>query len=409
MNPQNPTPDQPHDQTLPPTGPASPPPYGVPPGYPPPMPAGYGAYAPPPYGYAPPPPPPPPPPPAAVATAGRGAAPQVVQIVSKSSGFTRAILFMLALFMFGGVFAFGLFFGFFSGFSASAASGMSRLVDQPYRAGSGGKIAIIPVVGVIDGPQAEFVRGAVDKVLDDRSVKAVVLRVNSPGGGVTASDQIWYQVRRLKNSGLPVVASYGGMATSGGYYVSCHADEIVAEETCTTGSIGVIAQILTMEGLLDKVGIEAVTLVASGSPQKDVANDMMRAWNDQDRDRVVTMLDAAYSTFLQRVQDGRGAVVDSTERIRELADGSVYTAQAALENGLIDQVGYLDDAIGAAERLASLPLGRSNVVILRDPPSFFGSPWLLEGPAKTPATLDAETIRSFVSDLSAPRMMYLAN
>jgi protease-4 len=358
--------------------------------------------------HQPPPPPGQPPAPPRAAPPQRVAppGPQVVQIVAKPSGFTRSLTFVIGLMVFAGVFLLGLGIGIATMLAGSAAE--RPLLLQDYRGGGSGTIAILPVSGVIDGGQAGFVRAAVDRILDESSIKGVVLRVDSPGGGVTASDQIWYQLNRLKDEKLPIVASYGSVAASGGYYISCHADHIIAEETCTTGSIGVIAQILTMEGLMDKVGIEPVTLVAPGSPEKDVANDVFRTWNERDREKITVMLDAAYETFLDRVAKGRAGAVVDPETIPALANGSIYTARQAQANGLIDGIGYLDDAIAKAESLAGLRTGRSKVVVVLEPPSLFGDNLLMQARDRSwPGDWDADRLRTFVTELGSPRVMYL--
>ncbi|MEO0587048.1 MAG: S49 family peptidase, partial [Planctomycetota bacterium] len=122
---------------------------------------------------------------------------------------------------------------------------------------SQGRVVILPVEGVIDATMADYVRDAVDSLLADPP-KAVILRVESGGGGVTASDQIWHELARLETEAdtpIPVVASFGGIAASGGYYIAADADHIMLERTGITGSIGVIAQVPTVAGLLDKVGV----------------------------------------------------------------------------------------------------------------------------------------------------------
>ena len=388
----------------PPPGPYGAPPTGPPPGPPPPPPAGG-------YGATPPPPPPPPPPGYGFAYGAapppRPLPPQVVHVTAKPGGFGRALMFVIGMFVFAAVFFFGIGLGVLTMLATSSSE--TVVLEQRYRSGGRDKIAVIPVIGVIDARAAERVRAAVNRAIQDRWVRAVVLRVDSPGGGVTAADQIWYQVNRLKKANIPVVASYGGVAASGGYYVSCHADEIIAEETCVTGSIGVIARVMTLQGLMEKVGIEPVTLVATDSPRKSVANDTFRTWDEQDRAKVITMLDSAYATFLQRVQEGRGATIGDPSRVRALADGSIYTSQEALEIGLIDGVGYLDDAITAAERQAGVRIGRSRVVVLREPPSLFGGggPWMQLMSADKAGRLDADAIRALVNDLGSPRLMYM--
>jgi protease-4 len=330
--------------------------------------------------------------------------PQVVHVVARPGGFWRAVTFIIGLMMFGIVLTIGIFLGM--SIMIAGAEREDMVIHQTYRDGDGNTIAIVPVIGGIDERQAEFVRMAVKSVLEDSSVRAVVLRVDSPGGGVTASDQIWYEVQRMKDAGLPVIASYGSVAASGGYYVSCGADHIMAEETCITGSIGVIAQILTLEGLMDKVGVKPVTLVAHGSPQKNVANDMFRTWTEEDRAKIITMLDSAYVTFNKRVADGRAKVITDKSKLDALANGSIYTAKQALDGGLIDGIGYLDDAIAHAEKAGGIPTDSATVIMLRKAPTLFGDGLLAQsrGPGNS---LNAEAVRTWVNELSAPRMMYL--
>lgn len=356
-----------------------------------------------------PPSPPPPPPPLPPGAAPRGSGPPVVQVVERRRGFGRGVgVLITALTALLAVFASGAIVATIVLIVVSLSMVDTRIQAQTYRDGGSRMVYVIPVMGVIDSNQAWFVRRCVDRVLRDGSTVAVVLRVDSPGGGVTPSDQIWYEVGRLQKAGLPVVASYGGVSASGGYYASCSSDFIMAEDTTITGSIGVIAQIMTLEGLMDKVGIEPVTLVASGSPAKSTANDMFRAWTDEDRAHVLRMLDAAYETFNKRVQDGRSKTITDPARLAAIADGSTYTAKQALSNGLIDGIGYLDDAVTEAEKQATLGAGSATVHLLTRPPTLLGG----GGPfarARTPRPdiLDAERVRSFVNDLAGVRLMYL--
>jgi protease-4 len=328
--------------------------------------------------------------------------------------FSRLLLaIMVGLGILGVVFALGAGSAFVAlGLAAVAIGGAdleAPILRHTDRAGGRAAVAIVPVDGVIDGGLASFIRSCADEVLADDSIKAVVLRVDSPGGGVTASDQIWYEVERLKKSGRPVIASYGSVAASGGYYVSCGCDFVMAEETCMTGSIGVIAQVMTFEGLLDKVGIEPVTLVASRSPDKSVANDTFRTWNDEDRAEVLGLLDAAYTTFNSRVHAGRGHVIQAPERIDELADGSVYTAAEALQHGLIDAIGYLDDAVKQAEQAAGLTIDGATIEVLSPRPTLFGLPFVSARAPRSADAFDADRVRSLVNDLSTVRLMYLTH
>ncbi len=325
-----------------------------------------------------------------------------------AGGLARAIGFAAGMLVLAIVFAIGLGIGAASMFAGSLVE--SPVIGELYRDGNNDTIVVIPVEGVIDSYQAGRVRMFVDEVLVDDSVKAVVLRVDSPGGGIAASDRIWYEVRRMRNSGLPVVSSYGGVAASGGYYISCATDHILAEPTCITGSIGVIAQSFIFKDLLDKVGVEPVTLISTASPSKDMGNPF-RAWTEEDRAQYVDMLDAAYDIFNQRVKDGRGHAISDPARIDELADGSIYTAAEAQDSGLIDGIGYLDDAITQAETFAGLTPGLATVLVLREVTSIFDN--LVVGRSarlRTGLGLglgDAESIRSLVNELAAPRLMYL--
>jgi protease-4 len=333
--------------------------------------------------------------------------PHVVHVVARPGGFGRIVGMVFGLFAFGAVLFFGVALGMGIASLGSALEGY--LLEHQYRSSGSKTVAIIPVEGMINEEQAEFVRAAVDQVLSDHRVVAVVLRVDSGGGGVSASDQIWSEVQRLKKYNLPVVASFGGLAASGGYYIACGADAIVAEETCITGSIGVIAQVLTFEGMLEKIGVEPVTLVAENSPEKDIANNIFRAWGEPDREKVRVILDAAYDVFRSRVAMGRAKTLSSAAALDAAANGSIFTASKALEAGLIDSIGYLDDAIADAERLAAIPVDSSNVIEIRRPMPILGS--LLMGHHQTNASvadwLDADRVRALASELAMPRPMYL--
>ncbi len=351
-----------------------------------------------------PPPSPGPPPPATPSLnppVGSPGAPPAARLGSGVAGFARAIGFVAGLMILGIVFATGLAIGAVTVLAGSM--GESPIVTELYRDGDRNTVVVIPVEGIIDPFQASKVRLLADEAMSDSSVRAVVLRVDSPGGGIAPSDQIWYQVRRLHDKGLPIVSSYGGLAASGGYYISCATDHIVAEPTCITGSIGVIAQTFIFKSLLDKVGIEPVTLLATDSPEKDVGNPF-REWTDKDRQQYRDMLDAAYDIFNQRVQDGRGHAIPDPALVDALADGSIYTAQEALDAGLVDSIGYLDDAVAEAERLAGLVPGRATVVILHERVSLLDS---LLGVSASPQLRGSEDLRTLVNDLGSPRVMYL--
>jgi protease-4 len=209
----------------------------------------------------------------------------------------------------------------------------------------GDAVAVVDVVGEI-----YYDRGKVEEInsyRDDSSVKAVVVYINSPGGGVAASQAIYHALERLRLE-KPVVASMASVAASGGYYVACGADSIVAQEGTLTGSIGVIASFLRTEELYRKVGLD-VTVIKSGR-WKDVGSPY-REMTPEEREYMSRILDSAYEQFLHAVSDGRGIALD---RVRTLADGRLYTGEQALAAGLVDRLGSHQDAIDMAAHMAGI-------------------------------------------------------
>ncbi len=188
-----------------------------------------------------------------------------------------------------------------------------------------------------------------DKILRNDKVKAVVLRVNSPGGDAFASDVIWHKIEELKANDIPVIASYGDYAASGGYYISCNANKILAQSNTITGSIGVFSMIPDMTEMLEeKIGIHFDSVktanYATGiTPFFDLTSG--------DRSVMEESTDAIYEKFLTRVADGRGK---SKEEIHAIAQGRVWTGAQALENGLVDEIGDLERAIAVAAESAEL-------------------------------------------------------
>ena len=270
--------------------------------------------------------------------------------------------------------------------------------------GTSSTIAILEVSGVIDGSNTAYAKEAVKKILNNKNIRAVVLRVDSPGGGVTASDEIWHHLQKIKETKIPIVASYGSLAASGGYYISCNADYIIAQETTITGSIGVIANIMTFQDLLEKIGVNPVTLIAKDSPEKSVANDVYRNWTVKDKQKVRGILNAMYAVFYSRVKEGRGHVITDSKTLENVANGSAYTAQQALKNGLIDGIGYLDDAIIIAQERAGLTNEEPTVIHLTRKTALFGG--LFGARSKG---ISAGDFQSMIQEFSMPKLMYLYN
>lgn len=212
-------------------------------------------------------------------------------------------------------------------------------------------------------PQVSLVariREELKKAADDPRVKAVVVKINSPGGTVTASDIIYREIDSFKaETKVPVVAVMLDVAASGGYYTALAADTIVAHPTTVTGSIGVIMLTVNAEGLLQKIGV-AASAIKSG-PRKDMGSPF-RAITPDEQVIFQSVIDDLYGQFVAKVVERRGLPPAAA---RELADGRVYTAAQALSHKLIDRVGYMPDAIDAAKRAAGLAEAR--VVVYHRP------------------------------------------
>lgn len=183
---------------------------------------------------------------------------------------------------------------------------------------------------------------------EDDDVKAVVIRVNSPGGSAFASEQIWREVCLLKEK-KPVVVSMGGMAASGGYYISCAANRIFAEPTTLTGSIGIFGMIPDMSELMTgKIGLKFD--VVKTNEMSDIGT-MARPFNEAESAQMQKMINRGYDLFTKRVADGRGMAQDS---VKLIAEGRVWTGEQGLNIGLVDELGNLDDAVAHAAELAKV-------------------------------------------------------
>ncbi len=218
------------------------------------------------------------------------------------------------------------------------------------------KVAVLFAEGVIEyqteGPgnisEVDYHK-AFNEIADKDDIKAVVLRVNSPGGNAFSSEQIWHRVERIKAAGIPVVASYGNYAASGGYYISCGADTIVSQPNTITGSIGVFGMFPDASQLLnEKLGIYFDTVKTS--PYAVAASPFYKL-EQNEKDVVQSSVERMYDLFLTRVSDGRGMPKDA---VHEVAQGRVWSGLDALDNGLVDVIGDLDDAIAIAAEMADI-------------------------------------------------------
>jgi protease-4 len=262
-----------------------------------------------------------------------------------------------------------------------------------------GVLAEEPIITLESRPQVPLlarVREELEKAEADDQVRAVVLRINSPGGTVTASDVLFHEITRFKERRkVPVVASILDVGASGGYYVALAADRIFAHPTTVTGSIGVLMLTVNASGLLEKIGVSA-SYVTSGA-FKDMGSPF-RALRPEERALFQDLIDGFYGRFVGLVAQSRK--IDEA-RVRAFADGRIYTAGEALSLGLIDQVGYLEDAIAAARRAAGLTEAR--VVIYHRPRQYRATIY---------SSTDAPPVSAGLPDLarmvvSGPRFLYL--
>ena len=218
---------------------------------------------------------------------------------------------------------------------------------------TGDAVAVIYADGVIasgtegsaritTGITPSSIKADLQRAENNPSVKAVVLRINSPGGSVVASNEIY---KLLKDFQKPIVVSMGETAASGGYYISCAAKWIVANPDTLTGSIGVISELTNVDELIKKVGVQIV--VIKTGPNKDIGSPF-RPMTDDEKKIWQTVIDQAFDGFVQVIVQGRGLPED---KVRQIGDGRVYNGRQAKELGLVDQLGYLDDAVSKAGEL----------------------------------------------------------
>jgi protease-4 len=218
------------------------------------------------------------------------------------------------------------------------------------------KVGVITLEGIIMSGSSGLLSAAgtgdilskLHDAAEDPEISALVIRINSPGGTVAASQELYEEALRVKESGKKLVVSMGDVAASGGYMVSCAADKIVANPGTTTGSIGVIMEFQNVEGLYDKLGLKEN--VVKSAPHKDIGSPT-RPMTEDERAIFQDMVDEMYNQFVEIVAKGRHMSVD---QVKKLADGRVYTGTRAKELGLVDEVGDFYDAVKIAADMAGI-------------------------------------------------------
>ena len=311
--------------------------------------------------------------------------------------FLSGLLLVLALF-FGGAIALGMIL-YWAGPADTEGRPQERHFSHNPKAAD--KIAIISVEGAILEGRG-FVKRQIDRVRKDESVRAVVLRVDSPGGTVTGSDYIFHHLAELaRERKIPIVVSMGSVAASGGYYVAMavgsRPDTIYAEPTTWTGSIGVMIPHYDASELLKHVGVRQDSLVSG--PLKGMGT-ITRPLTDKEREVLQGLVKESFERFKEIVRSGRPKFQKDPKALDDLATGQVYSAEQAVGNGLVDKIGFLEDAVDRAISMAGLSADYVNVVEYRREFSLVG--YLLDSRAKSPA-IDVAALL----DLTVPRAYYL--
>lgn len=263
------------------------------------------------------------------------------------------------------------------------------------------KVVVLDASGVIMSGQG-FVKQQIEQIRKDESIKGIVLRVDSPGGTVYGSDFMYHHLVKLREEReLPMVVSMGSVAASGGYYIAMAVGDqekcIYAEPMTTTGSIGVILPHYNVAGLMEKYGVEEDSIATH--PRKNMLS-MSKEMSDDDREVIGKYIDHAFQRFKEVIRYGRPNFAENTEALDVLATGEMFTAKQAKESGLIDEIGFIEDAIDRVIEMANLKKDSTRVVKYAKPVTLMDA--LALGKAS-----DSSALKELL-ELSTPRAYYLA-
>ncbi|ARI77165.1 signal peptide peptidase SppA [Halobacillus mangrovi] len=297
----------------------------------------------------------------------------------------------------------------FSESSQSMFSGNQQLSEKVIENGnSSNRIVRVNIEGTImntpgsnsnpfsgSGYQHEHVMKQMDKIIEDPSIKGVLLYVNSPGGGVYESAEIHDKLMKIKDAGKPIYVSMGSMAASGGYYVSTPADRIYASNETFTGSLGVIMENINYQELANEYGVKFNTF--KSGKYKDIMSPT-REMTGEEREIIQNLVDESYEQFVDVIAEGRDMPED---KVYELADGRIYSGKQAVENGLVDKIGFREDALKALKKEVG---GNPQVIEFKNRiGSFFDLP-LAES---FMPNSEVRYIEKLISERQGPTMMYL--
>lgn len=324
-------------------------------------------------------------------------------------GIAAALFFVSVLINFLSAFAFK---GIETNFTDFMAPADQPFTEEVVKEGSElKKIVILDVDGVIQdtGDSGSFLQSAgynhqeflkkLNYIKEDDTVKGIIIKVNSPGGGVVESAEIHDKLAEIqKKSKKPVYISMGSMAASGGYYISTAAKKIYASPETLTGSLGVIMEGINYEGLADKYGVDFVT-IKSGK-YKDIMSPT-RKLTEEERQILQTMINNSYEGFVKVISEGRGMTV---EQVKKIADGRIYDGRQAKDLHLIDGFGYLDDIIDQMKKQEKL----KGAKVVRYSDSFgFGSLFTMQAKKLMGDNVDMAGLMKVLSKPNSPRPMYL--
>ena len=327
----------------------------------------------------------------------------------RQRGFARAIFTTLATTLFGISIALNIYLILFGALASARSSSRENVVvagDETQ------KVAVVPIVNsMMLEKQAEQFDRAMSAVEKDGNVKALVLKIDTPGGAVTSADEMYHRiiVFKQRKPGIPVIVTMAGYATSGGYYAACASDYIFAQPTTITGNIGVLMPNYNMSKLADKWGIEDASLHSTGADYK-TAGSWLRPQTPEERAYLLDLIDSAFKQFKSVVSTGRKDRL--TQNIDAIANGKAYTADEAKQLGLVDQIGYEADAY----QYAAPKAGLTNMQVVRfDEPAslldmFTASSTLPQPKASASGGVQINGIQvdaSKIDELLTPRLLYL--
>ncbi|MCL2624145.1 MAG: signal peptide peptidase SppA [Planctomycetaceae bacterium] len=335
--------------------------------------------------------------------------PQEIRIVCPRQPVGHTLLsgcFGALLNLLGTLFVFFMFFAVIVGLFGSAGS-VTDVTEKHFSGNKKAKdkIAVVTLDGIIYGGEETGFLKQIRKATEDDTVKAVVLRIDSPGGTVSGSDYYHHKLLEFKKKrNIPIVVSMGNMAASGGYYLAVTGDEIFAEHSTITGSIGVIMPNYDLSELCDKIGVRSDPIVSG--PLKQLGS-VTRKLTEDERAVLESVISDMFARFKEIVCDGRPALRNDPELLAEVATGRIFLAKQAREKQLIDTIGYLEDAVERAASLAGLSQDKYHVVRYVQPKTLMETMIGVKTDKIVRSDSQVAVAAELLNDIAAPKMYYI--